>query len=350
MNKESTPSAQLNQRSCDVFRALVDSYLETGLPVGSKTVAGLLNFPLSSASVRNIMADLEKAGLLTSPHTSAGRIPTEKGLKLFVDGLLEIGALESSERQAIEARCSVEGVGIEDMLSRATAALSGLSRCAGVVVAPKLNQTPLKHIEFVPLDARKALVVTVGTDGTVENKVIDVPPGTLPSSLTEAGNYLTRRLQGRTLDEARAEIESETRSNKALLDKTAANLVSQGIAAWSGDRKNALIVKGRSNLLNDVQAVRDLDRIKLLFDELETQETMSKLLDLTKAAEGIQIYIGAENALFRLSGCSVITAPYRDSREKIVGAIGIIGPTRMNYARLIPLVDYTSQVISKLIG
>lgn len=350
MSKQISTLSELNNRSRDIFRSLVDAYLETGEPIGSKTLSHLLDFPLSSATIRNVMSDLELAGLLTSPHTSAGRIPTEHGLKMFVDGLLEIGSLEEQERHAIEAHCRISGMNMEHLLNQASSLLSGLSKCAGVVIAPK-TESPLKHIEFVHLGNGRALVVMVTEDGVVENRLIDVPVGTLPSALTEASNYLNARLKGKTLEEAKAEITVEMKSRKAQLDEVAARLVSKGLAAWAGDgKKGALIVKGQAYLLENIQALEDLEHIRNLFNILETQESMSKLLDLTETAEGIQIYIGAESSLFTLSGCSMITAPYRNSREQIVGAIGIIGPTRMNYARIIPLVDYTSRVVSKLIG
>ena len=319
--------SELNQRSRDIFRSLVDAYLEKGEPVGSKTLAGLL----------------------ISPHTSAGRIPTEKGLKLFVEGLLEIGSLDPDERHAIEARCKSAGDNLENMLAQASATLSGLSKCAGVVVAPKLD-APLKHIEFVPLNAGRALVVLVMANGAVENRIIDIPLGTLPSSLTEATNYLNRRMQGKTVEEASALIKAEINDRRAQLNESAERLVAQGLAAWGGGKKSVLIVKGQANLLDDIQALDDLERVRSLFGVLEAQESMAKLLDLTRTADGIQIYIGSENSLFTLSGCSMITAPFRNGGEKIVGAVGIIGPTRMNYARIIPLVDYTSRVVSKLIG
>lgn len=349
MNKQISTLSELNNRFRDIFKSLVDAYLETGEPVGSKTISKLLDFSLSPATIRNVMAELEEAGLLLSPHTSAGRIPTERGLKLFVDGFLEIGSLEKEERHAIEAHCRTTGVNLETMLTQATTMLSGLSKCAGLVIAPK-TEAPLKHIEFVHLGSERALVVMVTADGVVENRLISIPAGTLPAALTEATNYLNARLQGRTLEEARSEILAEMDSHKAQLDAVSSRLVAEGMAAWGGDKKGILIVKGQANLLENIQAAEDLERIRTLFNVLEAQESMTKLLDLTEKAEGVQIYIGSENELFALSGCSMIMAPYRNSNEKIIGAVGIIGPTRMNYARIIPLVNYTSQVVSKLIG
>ena len=349
MNKQISTLSELNNRFRDIFKSLVDAYLETGEPVGSKTISRLLDFSLSPATIRNVMADLEEAGLLLSPHTSAGRIPTERGLKLFVDGFLEIGSLEKEERHAIEAHCRTTGVNLETMLTQATTMLSGLSKCAGLVVAPK-TEAPLKHIEFVNLGSGRALVVMVTADGAVENRLISVPAGTLSSALTEATNYLNERLRGRTLEEARSEILAEMDSHKAQLDAVSSRLIAEGLAAWGGDKKGVLIVKGQANLLENIQAAEDLERVRTLFNVLEAQESVTKLLDLTEKADGVQIYIGSENKLFALSGCSMIMAPYRNSDEKIIGAVGIIGPTRMNYARIIPLVNYTSQVVSKLIG
>ena len=349
MKKQISTLSELNNRFRDIFKSVVDSYLETGEPVGSKTISRLLDVSLSPATIRNVMADLEEAGLLFSPHTSAGRIPTERGLKMFVDGILEVGSLENEERHAIEAHCRTTGVNLETMLTQATTMLSGLSKCAGLVVAPK-TEAPLKHIEFVHLGSGRALVVMVTADGSVENRLITIPAGTLPAALTEATNYLNARLQGRTLEEARSEILAEMDSHKAQLDAASSRLVAEGLAVWGDDKKGFLIVKGQANLLENIQAEEDLERVRTLFNILEAQESTTRLLDLTEKAEGVQIYIGSENELFALSGCSMIMAPYRNSKEKIIGAVGIIGPTRMNYARIIPLVNYTSQVVSKLIG
>lgn len=349
MSKQISTLSELNDRSRTIFRLLVDAYLERGEPIGSKTLSGLLDFPLSSATVRNVMSELELAGLLASPHTSAGRIPTERGLKLFVDGLLEIGSLEENERHAIEARCHTSGIGTEQVLEQASAMLSGLSKCAGVVIVPKI-QAALKHIEYVYLGGNRALVVMVTANGEVENRLIELPAGTLPSALTEATNFMNARLCGKTLEQARREIAKEISLHQTELDEAASRLVSQGLAVWTEGRKGALIVKGQANLLENIQALEDLEKVRALFNALEAQENMAKLLDLTETAEGVQIFIGSENSLFTMSGCSMITAPYRNGREQIIGAVGIIGPTRMNYAKIIPLVDYTSHVVSKLIG
>jgi heat-inducible transcriptional repressor len=345
-----SPVSELSQRSRDIFRLIVDSYVQNGEPVGSRTLSRLLGQHLSPATIRNVMADLEEAGLLYSPHTSAGRLPTEAGLRLFVHGLLELGNLAENERHSIESLCAARGKSLAQALEEATTALSGLSHCAGVVVVPK-QERPLKHIEFVNLGPGRALVVLVTEDGLVENRVIEVPLGLPPATLVSAGNFLNSRLIGRTIEEARVDIEDEITSHRAQLDELTSKIVATGLASWAGgDSDSALIVRGQANLLEDVTALADLERLRSLFEMLETKETVLRLLDASRKAEGVQIFIGAESHLFGVAGCSVIIAPYQNSREQIIGAIGVIGPTRINYARIIPMVDYTAKVIGRLIG
>src|SRR5438552_5028684 len=340
-----SPISELNERSREIFRLIVDGYVQTGEPIGSRTLSRLLGQHLSPATIRNVMADLEEAGLLYSPHTSAGRLPTEAGLRLFVNGLLEIGNLAEAERHNLESLCAARGKSLAQALEEATSALSGLSHCAGVVVVPK-TERPLKHIEFVHLGPGRALVVLVTEDGLVENRVIEVPLGLPPAALLSAGNYLNARLIGRTIEEAKTEIEQEIASNKMQLDELTSKLVAAGLASWAGGGEgSALIVRGQANLLEDVTALTDLERLRTLFDMLETRETMLRLLDASKQGEGVQIFIGAENRLFGVAGCSMVIAPYQNSREQIVGAIGVIGPTCINYARIIPMVDYTAKMI-----
>jgi heat-inducible transcriptional repressor len=341
---------ELSERSREIFRHIVDAYVETGEPIGSRTISRRLGMNLSPATIRNVMADLEDLGLLYAPHTSAGRLPTDLGLRLFVNGLLEVGNLSQEERESIEGQCSAVGRSVPEVLEEATALLSGLSRCAGLVVAPKTNY-PLKHIEFVHLGPGRALVVIVTEGGLVENRIIDVPKGMPPSSLVEASNYLAARLVGRTIDEARTEILQELESQRAELDELASRVVEAGLATWAGgDKGGALIVRGQANLLEDVTALSDLERIRAMFEALETKEALLRLLEAANDAQGIQIFVGAENELFSLAGCSMVLAPYRNSREQVIGAVGVIGPTRINYARIIPMVDYTAQVIGRVIG
>ena len=341
---------ELNDRSREIFRQIVDTYLETGEAVGSRTIARRLSMVLSPATVRNVMADLEDLGLLFAPHTSAGRMPTEQGLRMFVDGILEVGNLSEDERHCIESQCAGSANTMEGLLEDATTALSGLSRCAGLVFAPK-TESPLKHIEFVHLSPGRALVILVTENGVVENRVVEMPADLTPSALIEASNFLSARLVGRTLSEAHDTIMDELDSHQAQLDTLTSKVVESGLASWAGEKKDGiLILRGHANLLDDVTATTDLERIRSLFEALETRETMLKLLSLADTAEGVQIFIGADNQLFGLSGCSFIVGPYQNKENNVVGAIGIIGPTRMNYSRIIPMVDYTAKLIGKLIG
>jgi heat-inducible transcriptional repressor len=342
--------ADLNDRSREILRHIVDAYMESGEPVGSRTISRRLSMALSPATIRNVMADLEEAGLLYAPHTSAGRLPTERGLSLFVSGLLELGGLSKEERENIDGKCAAAGRSVAEVLEEASSMLSGLSRCAGLVTAPKTERT-LKHIEFVHLGPGRALVVMVTEDGLVENRIIDVPMGLPPSSLVEATNYMTARLVGRTLGEARFGVLQELEQHRAELDALTSRVVEAGLATWAGEKKGGtLIIRGQSHLLDEITALSDLERIRALFAALETKEAMVRLLEAADQAQGIQIFIGAQNELFGLAGCSMIIAPYRNSREQIIGAVGVIGPTRINYARIIPMVDYTSQVIGRILA
>jgi heat-inducible transcriptional repressor len=343
--------AQLSERSRDIFRQIVESYLATGEPVGSRNISRLIATPLSPASVRNVMSDLEQLGLIYAPHTSAGRLPTETGLRFFVDALMEIGDLGESERRDIEAKVAAAGKSMEAVLNEASGMLSGLTRAAGVVLAAKSN-VRLKHIEFVRLEPERALVVLVGEDGQVENRVIIVPAGLPPAALTEASNFLNAHVRGHTLVEAKTEMEKALAAGQAELDQLTQKIIAAGFANWSGGESDQrrLIVRGAAHLLDDLKAVEDLERVRLLFDDLETKRGVVDLLGRAEHADGARIFIGSENKLFSLSGSSTIVAPYRDGIGRIIGVIGVIGPTRLNYARVIPMVDHTAKVVSKLIG
>jgi heat-inducible transcriptional repressor len=348
-----TGIAGLDQRSRDIFRRLVDTYLETGEPVGSRTISRILPQNLSPASVRNVMMDLEDAGLIFSPHASAGRVPTEQGLRFFVDAVMEVGAMPSDERARIDAQIAASNRQrrIEDVLGEATTLLSGLSHCAGVIVAPKINSR-LKHIEFVNLGPGRALVILVGEDGSVENRVIEVPRGLPPSTFAQASNYLSTRFQGKTIDEVQRFVRDEMQSLRRELDEISARIVEAGIGQWSGEPEaddKTLIVRGQANLIENSTAVADLERIRKLFEDIENKKELVQLLGAAEQGEGVRIFIGSENRLFSLSGSSIIVAPYRNAEEKIVGVMGIIGPTRMNYARIIPMVDYTAKAIGRLL-
>lgn len=343
--------SELNERSREIFRRIVDAYVETGEPVGSRTLSRILSQNLSPATIRNVMADLEEMGLLYAPHASAGRLPTEAGLRLFVDGLLEIGDLSAAERKDIEAKLAGTGKAVNEAMSEASGLLSGLARCAGIVVAPKLERA-LRHIEFVNLGNGRALVVLVTEDGMVENRLMDMPVGTPPSALTQASNFLNAKLAGRTLEEAQSEVMRDIDQHRAQIDEITGRLVAAGLAVWAGDKaKGALIVRGQAHLLEDIQALGDLERVRHLFEALETKETIARLLELSAKADGVQIFIGAENALFNMAGCSMVVAPFTNgSRSRVIGAIGVVGPTRLNYARIIPIVDYTAKVLSRMVS
>ena len=343
----------LNERSREIFRHIVDAYVETGEPVGSRTIARKLNGFLSPATIRNVMADLEYAGLLFAPHTSAGRLPTEAGLRMFVSGLLQVGGLDAEERKAIDAHCQDAGRSSEDVLDQATGTLAGLAQCAGLVLAPKV-EAPLKHIEFVNLKPGRALVVMINESGVVENRLIDVPADLPPSALVEAGNFLAAHLTGKTIAEARSDILADLDSRRAQLDELTTKVVKAGLATWGGPsnagaRDAALIIKGQSNLLNNVTGLEDLESIRHLFTVLEAREQMVRVLDLVGRADGVQIFIGAQNELFGMAGCSMVVAPFQNAREQIVGAIGVIGPARLNYARIIPMVDYTAKLVGRML-
>ncbi|WP_370653616.1 heat-inducible transcriptional repressor HrcA [Phenylobacterium sp.] len=340
--------AELDERAREIFRRVVEGYLETGEPVGSRTLSkGGVH--LSSASIRNTMQDLTQLGLLGAPHVSAGRIPTHAGLRLFVDGLLEVGDIAEDDRRAIETRLSAKGRNFEEALNEATAILSGLAGGAGVVVSP-VRDAGVKHVEFVSLSAEQALAVMVFEDGVVENRLMKLAAGVTPSSLQEASNFMNARLRGRTLGEAGAEIRTELDAARRQLNEAAARLVEDGMAAWGGgeDAQRALIVRGRANLLHEPETLDDLERVRMLFDDLEQKEQLIGLLDDVREAQGVRIFIGAETRLFSLSGSAVIAAPYMTGRQKVLGAIGVIGPARLNYARVIPLVDYTARVLSQV--
>ena len=339
---------ELDERARDIFRRIVEGYLETGEPVGSRTLSrGGVH--LSPASIRNTMQDLMHLGLLASPHTSAGRAPTHAGLRLYVDGLLEVGDISEDEKREIEARLVGRGRSFEEALEEASALLSGLAGGAGVVVSPS-RDAGVKHVEFVKLGADQALAVMVFEDGQVENRLMPLPAGFTPSALQEASNFLGARLSGRTLSEARAEMRGELERARRELDETAARLVEDGLAAWGGGEgaERALIVRGRGNLLADPQAREDLERVRQLFDDLEQKEQLIGLMDGVREAQGVRIFIGAETRLFSLSGSAVIAAPYMSGRQRVLGSIGVIGPARLNYARVIPLVDYTARVLGQM--
>ncbi|MEM6481238.1 MAG: heat-inducible transcriptional repressor HrcA [Pseudomonadota bacterium] len=342
---------ELNDRSREVFRRVVEGYLATGDPVGSRSLTRDMSEKVSAATIRNVMQDLEYLGLLDSPHVSAGRVPTQSGLRMFVDGLLEVGDLQSGDREMIDATLGSNSEDVTGALDRIGSALSGVTKGASLVLAPK-HEAPIKHIEFVSLAQDRALVVLVFADGNVENRIFHPPPGQTPSSMREAANFLNALIDGKTLGDLRGTISREINQRRQEIDTLAQQLVESGIAVWdeAADSYERLIVRGRSNLLNDDIPEEDLDRIKVLFDDLERKRDIAEFLDLTDSGEGVRIFIGSENKLFSLSGSSLVVSPYMNADRKIVGAVGVIGPTRLNYGRIVPIVDYTAQIVGKLIA
>ncbi|MGR3616095.1 MAG: heat-inducible transcriptional repressor HrcA [Paracoccaceae bacterium] len=341
----------MNDRSREVFRAVVESYLDNGDPVGSRTLTRTLNEKVSAATIRNVMQDLEYLGLLDSPHISAGRVPTQMGLRMFVDGLLEVGDLAANDRQKIDETLGSNNADVGSMLDRVGSALSGVTQGASLVLTPK-HEAEIRHIEFVSLAQDRALVVLVFSDGHVENRVFVPPPGQTPSSMREAANFLNALIEGRTLSDVQATMQKEIATRRQEIDVLAGALIESGLAAWEDqdDEQARLIVRGRANLLGDGEQAEELDRIRVLFDDLERKRDIAEFLELTEQGDGVRIFIGSENKLFSLSGSSLVVSPYMNADRKIIGAVGVIGPTRLNYGRIVPIVDYTAQLVGKLLS
>ena len=343
--------AEMNERSREVFRRVVEGYLDTGAPVGSRTLTRQMTEKVSAATIRNVMQDLEFLGLLDSPHVSAGRIPTQQGLRMFVDGLLEIGDLDGEDRQRIDDTLGGNQQNMGTLLDRISGALSGVTQGASLVLAPK-QEAPIRHLEFVSLAAERALVVLVFADGHVENRVFTPPPGQTPSSMREAANFINTVAEGRTLSELAGAIAQEIVTRRQEIDSLARDLVENGVAVWSeeGEPTERLIVRGRGNLLGEAETGEDLDRIRTLFDDLERKRDIAEFLELAEEGEGVRIFIGSENKLFSLSGSSLVVSPYMNADRKIIGAVGVIGPTRLNYGRIVPIVDYTAQLVGRIVS
>lgn len=348
---ETANLSDLNNRSREIFRTLVQTYIDTGEPVGSRTISRAIESGVSAATVRNVMQDLEYLGLLNSPHASAGRVPTQTGLRMFVDGLLEMGEIGAEDRAQIESLAGHADADMRKTLDQAGAMLSGLSHCASLVFAPK-REAPIQHVEFVALNAHSALVVLVMTDGSVENRMFTPPAGLTPSSMREAANFLNAMLVGRTLQEATDVIAREIAARRRELDQAARDLIEAGVAVWDGEGEiepDRLVIRGRSNLL-DASTAADLDRMRSLLDDLERKRDLASLIDLTRGGEGVRIFIGSENKLFSLSGSTLVISPYMNAERKLVGAIGVIGPTRLNYGRIVPIVDYTARMMGEMLS
>lgn len=351
MNNSSQVLDQMNDRSREVFRRVVESYLANGDPVGSRTLTRDFSEKVSAATIRNVMQDLEYLGLLGSPHVSAGRVPTQEGLRMFVDGLLEVGDLEATDRKMIDDTVTSNSKDVGGMLDRIGSALSGVTRGASLVLTPK-HEAPIKHIEFVSLGHDRALVVLVFSDGNVENRIFNPPPGQTPSSMREAANFLNSLIEGKTLSDLQTVIAKEIAARRQEIDQLSHAMVESGLAVWEGEGEvyERLIVRGRANLLNSASEEIDLERIRTLFDDLERKRDIAEFLELADEGAGVRIFIGSENKLFSLSGSSLVVSPYMNADRKIIGAVGVIGPTRLNYGRIVPIVDYTAQLVGKLIS
>jgi heat-inducible transcriptional repressor len=343
--------AEMNTRSREVFRRVVEGYLSSGDPVGSRTLTRSMSEKVSAATIRNTMQDLEYLGLLDSPHTSAGRIPTQLGLRMFVDGLLEVGTVSDEDRQRMDSTLGSNDHDVGALLDHVGAALSGITRGASLVLTPK-HEAAIRHIEFVSLSPDRALVVLVFADGTVENRLFSPPAGQTPSSMREAANFLNALAEGKTLSELRRTMATDIAHRRQEIDSLARELVESGLAIWenAGERSERLIVRGRANLLEAATEAVDLDRIRSLFDDLERKRDIAEFLELTDEGEGVRIFIGSENKLFSLSGSSLVVSPYMNADRKIIGAVGVIGPTRLNYGRIVPIVDYTAQLVGRLLS
>ena len=351
MTQKPPQYAEMNERSREVFRCVVEGYLETGAPVGSRTLTRSLSEQVSAATIRNVMQDLEHLGLLGSPHVSAGRVPTQIGLRMFVDGILEVGDVTGEDRQTIDQTIGNNQQDVTTLLDRVGSALSGMTRGASLVLTPK-QEAPIKHIDFVSLSRERALVVLVFADGRVENRLFSPPEGQTPSSMREAANFLNAIAEGHTLSEMGAVIKREIAARRSEIDSLAAELVESGFATWENEGENTerLIVRGRGNLLSEHETEADLDRIRTLFDDLERKRDIAQFLELAEGGDGVRIFIGSENKLFSLSGSSLVVSPYMNADQKIIGAVGVIGPTRLNYGRIVPIVNYTAQLVGKMIA
>ncbi|MDG1280545.1 MAG: heat-inducible transcriptional repressor HrcA [Pseudorhodobacter sp.] len=343
--------AEMNDRSREVFRQVVEGYLASGDPVGSRTLTRTLSEKVSAATIRNVMQDLEFLGLLNSPHVSAGRIPTQMGLRMFVDGILEVGTVANEDREKIDATMGSNERDVTTLLDRVGSALSGITHGASLVLTPK-HEAPIKHIEFVSLGPNRALVVLVFADGHVENRVFTPPPGQTPSSMREAANFLNAMASGKLLSDLRQSVTLDIKARRQEIDSLARDLVESGLALWenAGEQSERLIVRGRANLLDGSNEALDFDRIRTLFDDLERKRDIAEFLELTEEGEGVRIFIGSENKLFSLSGSSLVVSPYMNADRKIIGAVGVIGPTRLNYGRIVPIVDYTAQLVGRLVS
>jgi len=341
---------ELSDRSKQIFKGVIESYLDSGEPVGSEALSKKLGINISTSTIRSIMANLQKEGLLFAPHISAGRLPTDKGMRYFVDGVLEFGRLSKSERETIKNQCRSKGISFEDVLDEASKILSSLSNCAGFVVAPKY-QNKIKHIEFIRLSSNQIMSIVANENGLVENRILDSNNSYSENTLKQVSNYLNSKFSGKTIDEIKKIISNEIENSQLELNTLSKKLVKEGIIELVPNSEAPYIfLHGQSSLLEDNIVTKDLDQMRNIFDDIENKSNFLSVLESTNKGKGVQIYIGAQNFLFNHSGLSMIMAPYINNEQKIIGAIGVLGPMRINYARIVPLVDYTSKVIGRILS
>jgi len=341
---------ELSDRSKQIFKSVVETYLKTGSPSGSETILKKGGVNLSSSSIRLILANLQKEGLLFAPHTSAGRLPTDKGMRFFVDGLLEFGRLSKNEKENIKNQCQSRGSSFQEVLNEASKTISGLSNCAGIVVAPKfLNK--IKHIEFIRLNSNQIMSIIASENGLVENRILNSKNNYNESTLKQASNYLNSNFVGKTIDQIKTIISKEIKNTKNKLDSLATKLVNEGIIEIVPNLETPYIfLHGQSSLLEEEVISKDLDQIRNLFDDIENKSNFLNVIENTSKGQGVQIFIGSQNFLFKHSGLSMVMAPYKNNEQKIIGAIGVVGPMRLNYAKIVPLVDYTSKIVGRMLG
>jgi len=336
----------LSERAQTLLKILVERYIAEGQPVGSRALSRYSTLELSPATIRNVMADLEEMGFVSSPHTSAGRVPTPKGYRFFVDTLLTVRPMEQMERQQLEEQLAPDDP--HRMVTNASQILSDLTHFAGIVVAPRRRGAALRHIEFFGLSERRVLLVLVASDGEVQNRVLVTDRSYTPSQLTEAANYINQNYAGLEFDQLRTRVKGE------LIDlhRDISGLMQAAIETGSDALRQAsdgVVISGGRNLLEVNEISGDMHKLRRLFDLFERKTQLLDILEISEQAEGVKIFIGGESQLVALDECSIVTAPYEVDGQ-VVGTVGVIGPTRMAYERVIPIVDVTAKLLSSALS
>lgn len=341
-------AADLNERGRLILEAIIEDYIESAEPVGSRSVTRRHQMGLSPATVRNVMADLEDMGYLVSPHTSAGRIPTEKGYRFYIDSLLQVRKLSLRERQDLERRYHFKGLRVEELLQEAGKALSSISNYTGIVMAPRLATTVFRHIEFLRLSQGKILVVFVSQSGLVQNKIIEVDEPIRQDELEKITNMLNHTLTGKTIQEIKETILDEMSREKALYNQLLQRALLLSGEALKDELGGQVFIEGAFNIMEQPEFA-DLERMKRLFRAFEQKSLLVDLLDKSQKAQGVQIFIGSATEYSEIEGCSLVTSSYSD-RQGTIGTLGVIGPSRMPYSMVIPIVDYTAKLVSQILA